>query len=450
MNERILFVSLGCDKNLVDSEHMIGLLADDGFIITDDETEAEVIIVNSCAFIGDAKEESINTIIEMSQYKENAKCRVLGVCGCLAERYSDDIIKEIPEVDFIVGTNSWNKIVSVVRDKLSSSNSTTKVDKAPLCGLPSITAKKRMVTTGGHYAFLKIAEGCDKNCTYCAIPGMRGAYRSYKLEDVITEAKDLVAGGVKELILVAQETTLYGKDIYGKKSLYRLLDELQKIDELRWIRIMYCYPEEIDDSLIDSIKRNSKVLHYLDLPMQHASDNMLKRMGRHTTGEQLADIIDHLRAEIPDIALRTSLIAGFPGETDEDFTSLLEFLNWAELDRVGVFTYSREEGTPAADFENQIDEELKQARRDEAMELLMEISADKNEDFLGKKLECFVEGYSPEENVYVARSYRDAPGVDGYVFVTSEVTLNSGDFINVIITDAKDYDLIGEFHESAE
>lgn len=450
MNERILFISLGCDKNLVDSEHMIGLLADAGFVITDDENEADVIIVNSCAFIGDAKEESINTIIEMSQYKDTAKCKLLGVCGCLAQRYADDIIREIPEVDFLVGTNSWDKIASVVREKLSLCDKTTKVEKALLQGLPSITAKKRMVTTGGHYAFLKIAEGCDKNCTYCAIPGMRGAYRSYPVEDVIAEAKDLVAGGVKELILVAQETTLYGRDLYGEKSLYRLLDELQLIDELRWIRIMYCYPEEIDDKLIDSIKRNSKVLHYLDLPMQHASDNMLKRMGRHTTGEMLADIIDHLRDEIPDIALRTSLIAGFPGETEEDFTTLLEFLNWAELDRVGVFAYSREEGTPAADFENQIDEDVKIARRNEAMELLMEISADKNESFLGKTLECFVEGYSPEENVYVARSYRDAPGVDGYVFVNSDVTLNSGDFIKVLITDAKDYDLIGEFHESAE
>lgn len=450
MKTKILFISLGCDKNLVDSEHMIGLLAKEGFIITDDETGADVIIINSCAFIGDAKEESINTIIEMSRYKSIGKCRCLGICGCLAQRYTDEIIKEFPEVDFCIGTNSWDSIVDAVNLVLPNQlNEATIVKKAPLCGLPSITSNKRLITTGGHYAYLKIADGCDKNCTYCAIPSMRGEYRSYPLEDILEEAKNLVNDGVKELILVAQETTLYGKDLYGEKSLYKLLNELQKIEDLHWIRIMYCYPEEIDDNLISAIKNNSKVLHYLDLPMQHASDEVLRRMGRHTTGEELADIIDKLREEIPDIALRTSLITGFPGETDEDFVTLMEFLNWAELDRVGVFTYSREEGTPAHDFADQVDDVTMNSRRGEAMELLQEISADKNASYIGDVLECFVEGYSANDNVYVARSYRDAPGVDGYIFIDTDEVLTSGDFVKVKITAAKDYDLIGELYECA-
>lgn len=443
MKRRILFISLGCDKNLVDSEYMIGLLADNGFIITDEEDDADIVIVNTCGFIGDAKQESINTIIAMSKLKKTKKCQILGVCGCLAERYRDIIISEIPEVDFVLGTNSWQNIITAINE--SEKDKYLRFDT--LDYVQDIEKLDRMLTTGGHYAYLKIAEGCDKRCTYCAIPDMRGTYRSFPMDKLIRQAKQLVEEGVKELILVAQETTLYGLDLYGEKSLYKLLRALESIEELKWIRIMYCYPEEIDDKLIAEIKRNKKVLHYLDLPMQHASDNILRRMGRHTTGEQLADIIDKLREEIPDIAIRTSLITGFPGETDEDFNALMEFLNWAELDRVGVFTYSREEGTVAYDFENQIDEEIKSYRRDEAMELLQEISADKNQSYIGDILECFVEGYSADEDIYVSRSYRDAPGVDGFVFIKSDTVLSSGDFVKVRITEAKNYDLVGEIYE---
>ncbi len=437
----ILFISLGCDKNLVDSEYMLGMLTASGYTITDDETAADVIVVNSCCFIGDAKEESIQTILSMAQYKENGRLKALIVTGCLAQRYQDEILQEIPEVDAVVGTNAYDAIVEAVDSALSGS--IYKNYRAPE-GLPDLHEKKRIVTTGGHYAYLKIAEGCDKHCTYCVIPSIRGAYRSVPMEELVAQAKELVAAGVKELILVAQETTVYGKDLYGEKSLHRLLDALGEIDGLYWIRLMYCYPEEIDQNLIDAIKRNKKVVHYLDMPIQHINDDILRRMGRRTTGAELADKIDLLREQIPDICLRTTLICGFPGETKEQHEELLEFLNWAEFDRLGAFTYSPEEHTPAAEFEGQIDEETKKIWRDEVMELQQEISYDRNEAMRGQELYAFVEGKVADESAYVARTYKDAPGVDGYLFIHTEEELVSGDFVHVRVTGAYEYDLIGE------
>jgi ribosomal protein S12 methylthiotransferase len=438
---KILFISLGCDKNLVDSEYMIGMLSAAGYEITDSEQEADVIVVNSCCFIGDAKDESIQTILSMAQLKETGQLKALIVTGCLAQRYQDEVLSEIPEVDAVLGTNAYDSIVEAVEQALKGS---VYKNYHALEGLPNMHEKKRLVTTGGHYAYLKIAEGCDKHCTYCVIPSIRGNYRSIPLEELVEQAKVLAEQGVRELILVAQETTLYGVDLYGEKSLHRLLDALNAIDGLYWIRIMYCYPEEIDQPLIDAIKRNEKVVHYLDMPIQHSNDDILKRMGRRTNGAQLADRIELLRKEIPDICLRTTLICGFPGETDAAHEELMEFLNWAEFDRLGVFPYSPEETTPAAAFPDQVDEETKLNRRDEVMELQQEISADLNEAMKGRTLWAFVEGKVADENAYVARTYRDAPGIDGYLFIHTDQELVSGDFVKVQVTSALDYDLIGE------
>ena len=440
---KLLFISLGCDKNLVDSEFMIGMLTQEGIELTDNEEDADIIIVNSCCFIGDAKEESINTILEMAEYRKHGKCKSLIVTGCLAQRYQDEVLKEIPEVDAILGTNSYDSIFEAVKETLDHHKYQ---NLHTLEGLPSLNTK-RVVTTGGHFAYLKISEGCNKNCTYCVIPSVRGRYRSVPMEELAAQARELVAGGVKELILVAQETTLYGVDLYGKKSLHLLLDELNKIDGLFWIRIMYCYPEEIYEELIDSIIRNKKVCHYLDMPIQHASDNVLKRMGRRTNKKELTDIIARLRREIPDIALRTTLITGFPGETYEEHQEVMEFIDECEFDRLGVFTYSREEDTPAASMPDQIDEAVKEKYRDEIMQLQQEISADRSADMVGSILEVMIEGHIAEDNTYVGRSYKDAPNVDGLVFVECDRELMSGDFVNVLITGSTEYDLIGEIVE---
>ena len=437
---KLLFISLGCDKNLVDSEYMIGMLTEEGIELTDDEYEADVIIINSCCFIGDAKEESINTILEMAQHKTDGNCKSLIVTGCLAQRYKDEIFEEIPEVDAILGTNSYDAIYEAVKETIANkkySNLNT------LEGLPKIN-NKRLVTTGGHYAYLKIAEGCNKNCTYCVIPSIRGRYRSVPMEEIVEQAKELVEFGVKELILVAQETTLYGVDLYGKKSLHKLLDELNKITGLFWIRIMYCYPEEIYDELIDAIIRNKKVCHYLDLPIQHCNDNILKRMGRKTDKKDIIRITSNLRERIPDITLRTSLICGFPGETQDEHEELMEFINEVEFDRLGAFTYSPEEGTPAAGFENQVDEELKSDWQAEVMELQEEVIFDKNKTLVGKEFYAFIEGKVADENCYVGRTYRDAPNVDGYIFVNTPDELMTGDIVKVKVTGAYEYDLIGE------
>ena len=441
---KIMFISLGCDKNLVDSEKMLGMLADKGFEFTDDESEAEVAVVNTCTFIHDAKEESINTLIEMGQYKTEGKLKALIATGCLAQRYHEEIREEIPEVDAILGTTAIEHIVEAVEEVLAGEKSEHMEDIQYLAA----TKGRRVVTTGGHFAYLKIAEGCDKFCTYCIIPKVRGRFRSVPMEDLLTEAKSLAAQGVKELILVAQETTLYGKDLYGKKCLAELLHKLCEIEDLYWIRILYCYPEEIDDELIAAIRDEEKVVPYLDLPIQHASDTILKRMGRRTSNEDLRRIIGKLRAEIPNIALRTSLITGFPGETEEDHEELYRFVNEMEFDRLGVFTYSREENTPAAVMPNQIDEEVKEARRDEIMELQQAIAFEKAEDMIGQVLWCMIEGKVADEDVYVGRTYKDAPNVDGYIFVQTPATLMTGDFVKVQVTDSNEYDLIGEiYHE---
>ena len=442
----ILFVSLGCDKNLVDTEVMLGLLAKKGHQMIDDETQADIVIVNTCCFIHDAKDESIQTILEMAQLKETAVLKKLIVTGCLAQRYKEEILEEIPEVDAVLGTTSYDEIAEVI-DGLFSDSPMERADARMIMKdvdyLPE-TQKGRLVTTGGHFAYLKIAEGCDKHCTYCIIPKIRGNFRSVPMEELIDEAKELADQGVKELILVAQETTLYGKDIYGEKSLPRLLKALCKIQGLRWIRILYCYPEEITDELIQVIKEEPKICHYLDLPIQHASDAILKRMGRKTSKEQLISIIGKLREEIPDITLRTTLITGFPGETDEQHEELMDFVDQMEFERLGVFTYSPEEDTPAAEMPDQISEEIKQDRQAELMELQQDIVFDRNEDLIGEEMLVMIEGKVADENAYVGRTYRDAPNVDGLIFVNTDEELVSGDFAKVKVTGAMDYDLIGE------
>lgn len=440
---KILFISLGCDKNLVDSEVMLGMLTSKGYEITDDENEADVVVVNTCCFIGDAKEESIHNILEMAELRKAGDIKALIVTGCLAQRYKEEIQTEIPEVDAIIGTTAIDAIVETLEDVLAGQghNHIEDINRTP------VYDKSRIVTTGGHYAYLKIAEGCDKRCSYCIIPKVRGNYRSIPMESLLTEARKLVEFGAKELILVAQETTLYGKDLYGEKSLPRLLHELCKIDGLYWIRILYCYPEEITDELIETIRTEEKVCHYLDIPIQHASDNILKRMGRRTNQAELRDMIARLRERIPDICLRTTLITGFPGETQEDHEELLAFVDEMEFDRLGVFTYSAEEDTPAAEFEDQIEEEIKKDRQAEIMELQQEIAFEKAENAVGRTVLAMIEGRLPDENAYAARTYMDAPNVDGLVFVQTSRELMTGDFVKVKITGSYEYDLIGEIVE---
>lgn len=437
---KVLFVSLGCDKNLVDSEVMLGLLRDHGYSLTNDEETAEVIVVNTCSFIHDAREESVNTILEMAELKKEGVLKALIVTGCLAERYKDEILQELPEVDAVVGTASYGKIVDAINEALHGKKSRFFED---INGLPKVDTR-RIITTGGYSSYLKIAEGCDKHCTYCIIPKLRGAYRSIPKEDILKEAAYLATQGIKELNIVAQETTVYGKDLYGKKVFHELLEELCKVEGIRWIRILYCYPEEITEELIKTIKLQPKICHYLDIPIQHGCDGILKRMGRRTNRQELMDIVGRIREAIPDIVLRTTLITGFPGETEEDHKALMGFVGEMRFDRLGVFTYSPEEDTPAAQMENQVDETVKERRRDELMSLQQEISFALTSQCIGSTMEVLVEGRLPEDNVYIGRTYRDAPDVDGYVFITSQEELLSGDIVNVQITDADEYDLVGE------
>lgn len=443
---KILFVSLGCDKNLVDSEVMLGMLAEKGYCFTDDETEADVAVVNTCCFINDAKEESINTILDMAELKKSGQIRALLVTGCLAQRYKEEIQAEIPEVDAILGTTAILNITQALEEVLSgkSENYLETLDKAPIGGM------KRVVTTGGHYAYLKIAEGCNKHCTYCIIPRVRGNYRSVPMEALLKEAEELAEKGVKELILVAQETTLYGMDLYGEKKLPLLLEKLCKIKGLEWIRILYCYPEEITQELIQVIGKEDKICNYLDIPVQSGSDAVLKRMGRRTDTEQIRRIVAELREQIPDICIRTTFIAGFPGETDEDHEDTLVFINEMEFDRLGVFTYSQEEDTPAAEMPKQVKETEKEKRRNEIMELQQEIAFDAAGKMTGRKVKAMIEGRMEDENVYVARTYKDAPGIDGYLFINSERQFLSGDFVEAVITSSNEYDLIGEIADPAE
>lgn len=449
----ILMVSLGCDKNLCDSEAMLGLLAKHNYNITNDEQEADAIIVNTCSFIKDAMEESVNTVLEMAKLKQQ-NLKYLIVTGCMAQRFKDEIFDEIPEIDACLGTSSFDKILDVIeelkaRDGIEDAEEISVYDD--IDRLATITESNKVITSGTFMGYLKIAEGCDKFCTYCVIPHIRGHYRSVPMEQLLKEAEYMASQGIEELVLVAQETTCYGKDLYGEKRLHVLVRELAKIDGIKWIRLMYCYPEEIYDELIDCFKEEPKLLHYIDMPMQHSEDAILKRMGRRTDRASIEAVIGKLREAAPDIAIRTSLIAGFPGETQEEHEALMAFLDEQELDRVGVFTYSREDGTPAATFENQIDEETAEQWRNEIMELQQEISLDKNETFVGKIMQVIIEGYSSEDDVYVGRTYRDAPGVDGLVFVNCDYELMSGQIVDVRINEVGPYDMIGGIvDESAE
>lgn len=449
----ILMVSLGCDKNLCDSEAMLGLLAKHNYNITNDEQEADAVIVNTCSFIKDAMEESVNTVLEMAKLKQQ-NLKYLIVTGCMAQRFKDEIFAEIPEIDACLGTSSFDKILDVIeelkaRDGMEDAEEISVYDD--IDRLATITESNKVITSGTFMGYLKIAEGCDKFCTYCVIPHIRGHYRSVPMEQLIKEAEYMASQGIEELVLVAQETTCYGKDLYGEKRLHVLVRELAKIDGIKWIRLMYCYPEEIYDELIDCFRDEPKLLHYIDMPMQHSEDAILKRMGRRTDRASIEMVIGKLREAAPDIAIRTSLIAGFPGETQEEHEALMAFLDEQELDRVGVFTYSREDGTPAATFENQIDEETATQWRNEIMELQQEISLDKNETFVGKIMQVIVEGYSSDDDVYVGRTYRDAPGVDGLVFVNCDYELMSGQIVDVRIDEVGPYDMIGGIlDESAE
>lgn len=442
---RLHLVSLGCDKNLVDAEFMLGDLLADGFTFTDDENEADVIVVNTCCFISDAKEESINTILELAELKKQG-LKALIVTGCLGQRHAEEILEEIPEVDAVLGTASRDYIVEAVNSALEGNKTIRRDD---LTRLPKEDTS-RIITTSGHYEYLKIAEGCDKHCTYCIIPGIRGPFRSVPMEALIEEARKLAEKGVKELIIVAQETTLYGVDLYGKKSLPELLCKLAEIDGIEWIRLQYAYPEEVTDELIKVMSTNRKILHYIDIPIQHGSDNILKAMGRWTNQAELRNVIDRLRKAMPDICIRTTLITGFPGESQDDFEETYRFVNEIEFDRLGVFTYSQEENTPAADFPNQIDEEVKEFRRNEIYELQQEIAFENTEKKIGKVLDVLIDGYLPDEDVYVGRSYMDAPDVDGMVFVYSDSQLMTGDIVTITVTDAREYDLEGKVNESAQ
>ena len=437
---KLFFISLGCDKNLVDSEVMLGLLQEHGYQIVDEESEAQVIVINTCCFIHDAKEESIETILECAQYKKTGKLQVLVVTGCLAQRYKEEILEEIPEVDVILGSSSYDEIVSVITQALEGER--VMLDK----GIDYLSKRtgQRVVSTGNYTAYLKLAEGCDKHCTYCIIPKLRGRYRSIPMEDILENARELVENGAVELNLVAQEITVYGVDLYGEKRLPALLKQLAAIQGLRWIRLLYCYPEEITDELIEVMASEPKVCHYIDMPIQHSEDTVLKRMGRKTSKQELTSVVHRLRKKIPDIAIRTTLITGFPGETREDYESLYRFVNEMEFDRLGVFPYSQEEDTPAADMPDQIEEAVKESRREELMEMQQAISYENGEEMVGKIIEVLIEGYIYQEDVYIGRCYKDAPTVDGNVFVSSPEEIISGSFIKVKVTGFKEYDLIGE------
>lgn len=437
---KILFISLGCDKNLVDSEEMLGLLNREHFEFTDDESEADVIVINTCCFVNDAKEESVNTILQMAEYRKSGSCKALIVTGCLAQRYKTEISDEIPEVDAILGTSSYDKIVDAVKSTICGE----KFEKFNPLDELIVEESERVVTTGGHYAYIKIAEGCNKCCTYCIIPKIRGRYRSVPEEDILKTAEKLVKNGAKELILVAQETTLYGVDLYGRKTLPDLLKKICKIPGLIWVRILYCYPEEITDELIEVMKNEPKVCHYIDMPIQHASDKILKAMGRRTNRVELTERILKIRKEIPDIVLRTTLISGFPGETEEDHEEMLDFVDEMEFERLGVFAYSPEEDTPAAEMPDQIDEDIKIKRRNEIMELQQEIAFENAENMIGRELLVMIEGKVVDENAYVGRTYMDCPNVDGNIFITTDEELITGDFVKVKVTGAAEYDLIGE------
>jgi len=436
----IYFESLGCDKNLVDSEVMLGMLSKAGYGMTMDPNEAEAIIINTCSFIHDAKEESINTILEFAELKHTGKLKALVVVGCLTQLYQKEVMNEIEEVDAILGAANYDRILEALEEALVGRKymAFDTIDHEPEVFI------ERTTETTKHYAYLKIAEGCDNHCTYCIIPKLRGKFRSRKLKSLIEEVKYLVSMGKTEIILVAQDVGKYGLDIYGERRLNQLLGEISEVEGVKWIRLLYVYPEDVTDELIEAIATNEKVLHYIDMPLQHIDDWILKKMARKSRKEAIVQKINKLRIRIPDMCIRTTFIVGFPGETDDMFNNLFDFVKEIKLDRVGVFTYSREENTPAYDMDNQVDEATSIVRQEKIMFEQMGISEEKNQEMIGKELEVIIDGYVPSEEVYLARSYKDTPDVDGYVFITSETELLSGDYIRVVITGANEYDLIGE------
>lgn len=446
-NAKISFVSLGCDKNLIDSEIMLGLIDSEGYVITNDDSEADIIIINSCGFIMEANQEAIDKVLEVADYKTTGKCRGIIVTGCMAQRYKDQIFESLPEVDAVVGTGDFENIGKVIKELLNGGRKVQLVtDKNHV--LNDENSYRRIVTTTGGFAYMKIAEGCDNHCTYCTIPSLRGKYRSRTMESLVKEAQILADQGVRELILIAQDTSMYGIDIYGEKVLYKLLRKISEIEDIHWIRLLYCYPENITDELIDEIAKNPKVLHYIDMPIQHSEDRILKLMGRKSTKNELTAIINKMRDKIPDMCIRTTLITGFPSETEEEFKAQCDFIDETGFDRLGVFTYSPEEGTPAAKMDNQIDEAVKISRKNYLMELQKNVSADIGSEFIGKTLEVIVEGkIEDEDDLYCGRSYRDCYEIDGFVFFRSDDELLAGDFYNVKITEAGDYDLIGEIEK---
>ncbi len=443
---QVYFVSLGCDKNLVDSEIMLGIINEEGYKITQAAEEANVIIINTCGFIADANSEGVETILQMAEYKKSGNCKAIIVTGCMAQRYKEEIFKELPEVDAIVGVGDFEEIGRVIKEaelaskdgkKISIINDNNKT-------LKEESRLKRIISTPSYFAYLKIAEGCDNLCTYCTIPSIRGNYRSRKIESILEEAEILVQKGVKEIILVAQDTSLYGTDIYNENMLHTLLQKLSEIEGLSWIRLMYCYPEHITEQTINEMSSNNKVCKYIDMPIQHSDDNVLKRMGRKSTNNQLLNVIQKLRSKMSDIIIRTTLIVGFPGETEEEFENLYNFVKDVRFDRLGVFEYSQEEGTPAAKMKNQIDKQVKSRRKDDIMRIQMDISHEKSNNLIGKIFKVIVDGKLPEEDVYCGRSYMDCYDIDGMVFFESDDELIAGDFVTVKITKASDYDLIGE------
>ena len=443
---KVLFISLGCDKNLVDSEVMLGLLSRHGYEFTDDEEEAEAVVINTCCFISDAKEESVNTILDMAERRKNGQLQALLVTGCLAQRYSEEMQVEIPEVDAVLGTTAIDAIADALDEVLKGQqhNYIEDINKAPQGG------RHRVVTTGGYYAYLKIAEGCDNHCTYCVIPSIRGRYKSRRLEDIVSEAERLAGDGVRELVVIAQDTTAYGKDIYGKYRLPELLKKLCAINGVDWIRVHYCYPELVSDELIEVFKTEPKLCSYFDIPIQHSSDKILKKMGRHTNKAQIVGLIEKIRHEIPDAVIRTSLIVGFPGETEEDFEDLCDFVRKIRFERLGVFAYSREEDTPAYSFDNQIDEEEKERRRDLIMMIQSEIAEEQNTEKIGSVVRVLVEDRDEIIKSYYGRTYADSEEIDGKVFFKSDRKLNPGEFVNVKVEQAMEYDLFGAECDACE
>ena len=451
---KIFFISLGCEKNRVETEYMLGILAEHGYEFTDDAQSAEAAVINTCCFINDAKQESIDTILELAELRKSGKLRALIVAGCLGQRYKEEIQKEIPEVDSILGTTAFDKIVEALDEVLKGQvqNYFESIDRKPV-------TYNRILSTGTAYSYLKIAEGCNKNCTYCIIPKVRGHYRSVPMEDLIKEAEELAYNGIKELIIVAQETTVYGVDLYGKKMLPELLTKLCRIEGFEWIRIMYCYPEEITDELIEVMKKEPKICHYLDLPIQSGSDAILRKMGRRTDNADIRRIVEKLRSEIPDICLRTTLISGFPGETADDHNQTMKLISDLRFDRLGVFTYSPEEDTVAAAMEDQVPERTKKTRRTKLMKMQQEFAFEGARKMVGRKLKAIIEGRIGDEDpdtddqgrplyTYVARTYKDSPDIDGFLFIENvPYDLMSGKFVDVMITGSDEYDLIGELAE---